>query len=161
MSDTKISALNPLTTPSVSSDGSKEHFPLAQKQVGNTYSTFRVTLTNLLSWMKARIFPAKVYEIVIPIQTGTNAPTIDIVKNELGAAVVWTRDSTGYYKGVLAGAFPFGKVTLAIHNPVFTHTSFSREDDDTISINTTTDPTTTTQSDGKLINCHIQVKVYP
>ncbi len=42
-------------------------------------------------------------------QSGTSNPTIVVVANTLGAAVVWTRSSTGAYTGTLAGAFPAAK----------------------------------------------------
>ena len=38
-------------------------------------------------------------------QTGTSAPTVDILENTIGN-IVWTRFVAGNYKGTLTGAFP-------------------------------------------------------
>jgi hypothetical protein len=39
------------------------------------------------------------------IQSGSDAPVATVIKNTLGDAVVWTRESAGLYRGTLAGAF--------------------------------------------------------
>lgn len=48
-----------------------------------------------------------VYKALI-LQSGTNAPTVNILTNTIGA-IVWQYDSVGYYIGELAGAFPTQK----------------------------------------------------
>jgi len=48
-------------------------------------------------------------------QTGTSAPVITVIKNELGGTLVWTRLASGFYMGTLVGAFTSGKV-VAIPN---------------------------------------------
>ncbi len=42
-------------------------------------------------------------------QTGTNAPTVNILENTIGN-IVWTYSGVGSYQGALTGAFPSGKV---------------------------------------------------
>jgi hypothetical protein len=45
-------------------------------------------------------------------QTGTSAPTVKVLKNDLSAAIVWTRGSAGNYVGTLAAAFVVDKTLL-------------------------------------------------
>lgn len=42
-------------------------------------------------------------------QTGSSAPTVTPIVNEIGA-IIWTRSGVGEYVGTLAGAFPVGKI---------------------------------------------------
>lgn len=56
----------------------------------------------------------KIYRALIT-QTSTNAPTVVVLQNELSAAVVWTRDSTGTYFGTLTGAFTENKTFGVCH----------------------------------------------
>lgn len=49
-------------------------------------------------------------------QTGTNAPVATVLKNDLGAPIVWSRDSTGFYKGTLNAAFTVNKTTVTVGN---------------------------------------------
>jgi hypothetical protein len=53
----------------------------------------------------------KVYRALLT-QSGTDDPVATVLENSLGGDVVWTRDTTGFYFGTLAGAFPIDK-TLA------------------------------------------------
>lgn len=56
----------------------------------------------------------KIYKALLT-QVGTNAPTAVVQKNTLGGTLVWTRQSTGVYRGTLIGAFPdLNKVNLLI-----------------------------------------------
>jgi len=50
----------------------------------------------------------KVYTALMS-QSGTNAPTVNILENTIGN-IVWTYSATGSYQGTLVGAFPSGKV---------------------------------------------------
>lgn len=45
-------------------------------------------------------------------QTGTAAPTAQVLENTLGGDIVWTRNSAGNYTGTLSNAFPAGKVSF-------------------------------------------------
>lgn len=47
--------------------------------------------------------PYNVYTALVS-QSGTSAPTVNELNNEIGA-IVWTRISTGVYRGTLSGAF--------------------------------------------------------
>lgn len=50
------------------------------------------------------------------ILTGTNGanPTAVVTKNDLSAAIVWTRTNEGEYEGTLVGAFPAAKTTVFV-----------------------------------------------
>ena len=43
---------------------------------------------------------------------GVNAPLVTVIKNELSAAIVWTRDGLGDYVGTLVGAFTANKTYI-------------------------------------------------
>lgn len=51
--------------------------------------------------------------IALLTQTGTNAPTVTVLKNTLGGTVVWTRNGIGDYIGTLASAFPLDKTWIS------------------------------------------------
>lgn len=42
-------------------------------------------------------------------QTGTAAPVATVLENTLGGTLVWTRLTSGTYRGTLTGAFPVAK----------------------------------------------------
>ncbi len=63
----------------------------------------------------AYLFPAKKY-IALITQSGTNAPTVDILENTIGN-IVWTRSGVGVYSGTLVGAFTTDKTTV-LHKSV-------------------------------------------
>jgi hypothetical protein len=47
--------------------------------------------------------------IALLTQSGTDAPTANVIKNTFGDEIVWTRNGAGQYKGTLVGAFPVDK----------------------------------------------------
>ena len=53
--------------------------------------------------------------LCLATQTGTNAPTMDILVNDLGGTPVWSYDSVGYYYLTLTGAFA-GRRVVRIGN---------------------------------------------
>lgn len=67
----------------------------------------------------------KVYKALIS-QSGTGDPIVNVLANTLGGSVVWTRDSVGYYKGTLTGAFDKSKTYMDCANKksVFAKESF-------------------------------------
>lgn len=58
----------------------------------------------------------KKYTAIIS-QTSTNAPSAIVLENELGGAIVWTRNSTGTYTGTLTGAFTVDKTWFSVSMP--------------------------------------------
>ena len=63
--------------------------------------------------------PYKVYTALLS-QTGTNAPVATVLENTLGGTVVWSRDSAGFYRGTLTGAFVNNKTTINISSGIVT-----------------------------------------
>lgn len=68
-------------------------------------------------------------------QVGTAAPTAFVIKNTLGATVVWSRTSTGSYRGTLAAAFPTNNTAVYPQNNLmqFSGTTFNEVDTGTAS----------------------------
>lgn len=54
--------------------------------------------------------------VALLTQSSTNAPTATVLENSLGGTVVWSRNDPGNYNGILAAAFPIGKVSVVINN---------------------------------------------
>lgn len=50
--------------------------------------------------------------IALITQSGTDAPTVQVIKNELSAAVVWAYSNVGIYTGTLVGAFTASKTAV-------------------------------------------------
>lgn len=65
---------------------------------GNSYESFALPINQIVQ------LPYKSY-IALISQSGTAAPTLNILSNTLGN-IVWIRSSTGIYRGTLTGAFP-------------------------------------------------------
>ena len=57
---------------------------------------------------RTSVTTVRVY-VAILWQSGSDAPTATVIKNDLGGDVVWTRMVAGKYRATLAGAFPLGK----------------------------------------------------
>lgn len=58
-------------------------------------------------WVKEAHPKYKLYKALMA-QTGTSAPTVQILENNIGT-IVWTWDSTGFFKGTLSNAFTANK----------------------------------------------------
>lgn len=117
---------------------------------------------NTIQELKDLIAP-KVYKAFIA-QTGTSAPTMTVIKNELSAAIVWTRSSTGVYVGTLAGAFLAAKTFFPSMNqslPIVDRSIFIfRIDDNSISIQSRAISTTSFADLGQTDLFGIEVNVY-
>lgn len=104
--------------------------------------------------------PYKVYTALLS-QTGTNAPTATVLENTLGGTVVWTRNTTGDYRGTLTGVFTNNK-TLPIVNLNSGLENYSaqilRLDVDTIQLTTGIN---SSASDGVLNSwSNVEIRVY-
>lgn len=94
-------------------------------------------------------------------QVSTGAPTTTIFENSVGA-IVWTRITTGMYWGTLVGAFPASKTHLSItpSSPTGSY-SIYRNTDDVIVVQTKdTSLFPFVDSDDKLFNNSIEIRVY-
>jgi len=66
---------------------------------------------------------AKVYQATLT-QSGSSAPTAQVLANFLGGSVVWARTSAGLYTATLSGAFTANKTQVFIGNVTGVATHF-------------------------------------
>jgi hypothetical protein len=116
----------------------------------------------VISFVANGTSPSKGYSVYTAqmTQTGTNAPTANILgTNDIGA-IVWTYSGVGQYFGTLAGTFLIDKLwtvaTLSTSSGVEAH--FNRISDDVILL--TTRNTSFTNTDGLLARTPIEIRVY-
>lgn len=96
-------------------------------------------------------------------QTGTDAPTVVVLQNTLGADVVWTRQSAGIYKGTCTGKFIEGKTAMYAqytwNNAITSILDFTYPD--SISVNTSVlSGGVYTATDDLLLNTMVEIRVY-
>lgn len=95
-------------------------------------------------------------------QASTGAPTVTILENSIGD-IVWTRNSTGDYRGTLAAAFTADKTALiisvngAVSGLVHSY-SLDRIDVNTVRIRSGWGGAL---SDDLLVGATIEIRVYP
>jgi len=98
--------------------------------------------------------------VALLTQTGTSAPTATVLENTLGGTVVWTRTSTGEYKGTLTGAFTTNKTFFpqpSISLASYILAAVLNTNELTISSRNTSGVST----DALLTNSTIEIRVYP
>lgn len=91
-------------------------------------------------------------------QSGTDDPTVTIIKNELSGDVSWTRNATGIYDGTLVGEFlndTTGVISMTASPDLVTGARFS---DDVVRLRVK-DPSTTADIDGKLTDSLVRIVV--
>ena len=106
------------------------------------------------------VVPYKKY-IALMTQTGTAAPTVVVLENTIGD-IVWTRASTGLYRGTLIGAFTLDK-TYAMMSVTLTDgvVNVFRFSDDVVRVATTNlHSPTAAYHDNHLSNNTIEIRVY-
>lgn len=121
-------------------------------QRGDKYSIFLIGQNDLTIQLRGY----KVYTALLT-QTGTNNPTVTVLKNELGN-IVWTRSGGGTYEATLAGAFPVDK-TFGLLTPTTLNTIVS----DATSVDVITVTTANhlgAAVDDALLNTPIEIRVY-
>ena len=99
--------------------------------------------------------------VALMTQTGTAAPTVVVLENTIGD-IVWTRASTGLYRGTLIGAFTLDK-TYAMMSVTLTDgiVNVFRFSDDTVRVATTNlHSPTAAYHDNHLSNNTIEIRVY-
>jgi hypothetical protein len=99
--------------------------------------------------------------IALMSQSGTSAPTVTVLENSIGD-IVWTRASTGLYRGTLIGAFPLNKtysmISVTLTDGIVNVYRFS---DDNIRVATTNlQNPTASYHDNHLLNNTIEIRVY-
>jgi len=104
--------------------------------------------------------PYKVYTAILS-QSGTSAPVATVLENTLGGTVVWSRVSTGEYRGTLTGAFTANKtVVLQGGTAAFKSTNSFPVTVDYVQVKTF-NPSTLTSEDSILVSYSIEIRVYP
>lgn len=104
----------------------------------------------------------KIYRALLT-QTGTAAPVVTELENTYGGAVVWTRDSTGFYYATRAGAFRVSKTVCFATNGVSGPSAtivVGRVSDDIIGLKTIATGSESVD-DGILIGASIEITSYP
>lgn len=107
------------------------------------------------------VLPYKVYKARLS-QSGTDDPTATELQNNVGGAVVWTRDSVGSYSGTLVGAFAGN--AIAVNQNIIRTTPFKcvqvyALNSDVISV-VTVDANSNVE-DGLLDATPIEIQVFP
>lgn len=84
------------------------------REVDMTLSDFKLYLDEVLEPANAvlTVDQPLVYRGLLT-QTGTSAPTVKVLENNLGGTLVWTYSGVGDYLVTLSGAFPDGDKVFA------------------------------------------------
>lgn len=131
------------------------------EQDGIATNNLRVTET-LNGRAISDILPTYTKYIALITQSGTAAPTVNILENTIGE-IVWTRNSVGLYYGTLTGAFPDAtKVYTMISNSVKDGiVMVRRATADRIEVETTNlQSPTAAHHDTHLSNNTIEIRIY-
>jgi hypothetical protein len=99
--------------------------------------------------------------VALMTQTGTAAPTVTVLENSIGD-IVWTRASTGLYRGTLIGAFTLNKtyamMSVTLIDGIVNVFRFSN---DTVRVATTNLKNPNADyHDNHLLNNTIEIRVY-
>jgi hypothetical protein len=116
----------------------------------------------VISFVANGTSPSKGYSVYTAqmTQTGTNAPTANILgTNDIGA-IVWTYTGVGQYFGTLAGAFPEDKfwAVAEMSNSSGSEAHFNRISDDVILLSTRN--TSFVFTDAIMARMPIEIRVY-
>jgi len=88
----------------------------------NQVYTFRYVFSNIwiLSISPSYISQEKTYRVYTATltQSGTAAPTVTVLQNNLGGTVVWSRTGVGEYKATLASVFTSNKTVCFVNNAI-------------------------------------------
>lgn len=94
-------------------------------------------------------------------QSGTDAPVATILENTLSGEIIWSRNSTGSYRGLLTGEFPLNSVAMFTGGQrTFPDTTIrtGRSNDNEVFITTNFQSGTL---DSILQNTFVEIRVYP
>ena len=94
-------------------------------------------------------------------QSGTSAPTANLLYSDLGGTPVWTRDSQGNYRLTITGAFTASKVVILMSQENGVKNNAIRLDANIVQI-TSADISGGTEfpDDGFLSDTSIEIRVY-
>ncbi len=133
------------------------------KQAAEAFRKVRSSITTIeqeiIDLQETTTAQYQVYTALLT-QTGTDAPTTTILGDNTIGNIVWTRASTGVYRGTLTGAFQSG-TTLVFRGDLSANLnrdiSCLRETNDRIAIYTFL---TDSATDGLLAATPIEIRVY-
>ena len=72
-------------------------------------TTTTTTTESIVTQVVAQSLTGYKEYVAIFNQSGSNAPTVTIIKNELNDSIAWIRLASGLYQGALTGGFTLGK----------------------------------------------------
>jgi len=90
-------------------------------------------------------------------QAGTAAPTVQVIKNELSAAIVWAYSGVGIYTGTLVGAFTANKTGGVCAPLLSASAAIVRTSADVVTLSTT--DSSNAAANGLLTASYIQIIV--
>ena len=158
--DIKISDL--LSTAPSAAIADADGFEVSQSAVSKGTTALKIG-----TYIRTSVQGYKEYSALMS-QTGTSAPTVKVLKNDLGAAIVWTRGSAGNYVGTLTAAFTVNKTLLPpdqfqqYNASDFQNISITRTSANAVLVNTTIGANGAgVASDGVIVTDYpITIKVY-
>lgn len=114
------------------------------------------------AFVQANARPYKIYKALMS-QSGTSAPTVTVLENNIGA-IVWSYSSVGTYFATLSGAFTLNKTAATIVNSQASlnpasFQGFAYTNVNAIQVNTKNVSGVIT--DGLLFNAVVEIVVYP
>lgn len=120
--------------------------------------------TSANTYIYSGSLPYKIYTCLMN-QSLTDAPIPTVLQNTIGE-IIWNREESGIYHGILANAFIDGKTVCMQNQKIYVNDNDAkiyirslRESDNSISL-VTCDFTTTDPQDGKLTDLYIEIRVY-
>jgi hypothetical protein len=131
--------------------------------IGKSLTYVIDTIAKYIKKVNDRVDALYIYDTYVALlnQTGTTAPVATVSHNTFSSSIVWTRTSSGKYRGTLTGAFPANKtiITLGSFNKSWGEDVIAfRVDNNTIAVESGTGVDFI--NDGVLTNLPIDIKVY-
>jgi hypothetical protein len=126
---------------------------VSKSREGNQYQEIAVPIDTLMGVAKR---PYKVYTALLT-QSGTDDPTAIVLENTIGD-IVWTYSSLGEYLGTLANVFTEDKTYVYAYILPSSLTRFQRDNENRVSIGTTTN--LGAKTNGLLNKTSIEIRVY-
>ena len=121
--------------------------------------TVLISAESLKAYIAAGIDPGYKTYTALLTQSGTNPPSVTVLKNEIGN-IVWGYDIVGAYDGLLLGGFPQNKTTIIAsqyNQSGFDITTTYREDDDYVYVETYKSGN---QTNGILFETMVEIRIY-
>ena len=144
MADSKVSALTALTTPQPSDE-------LYIVDNSGAPASKKITRQYLLGYIEY---------VALLTQTGTDAPTATVIKNDTGATVAWTRVIQGLYTGTFSSAILTADKVAVIIVPPSTNRVLCASRSGTSTVAVSTQNAAFALTDALLGNTLIIIRIY-